>query len=81
MDYGAQHMWWYELGVAPQGNRPSHQLASERSSFITLAQSPWRLLVIPTPHNEAFAGNSCDGRGFVQVAKLLTLIIEGNVDI
>ena len=77
MDYSAQHMWWYELRVAPQGNGPSHQLASESSGFIALAQSPWRLFVIPTPNNKAFAGNPCNGRGFVQVPVLLALIIRG----
>ena len=76
-----QHMGWYELRVALQSYEPSHQPASEGSRFITLAQSPGRLFVIPTPNNQAFAGNPCDGRGFIQVPVLLALIIEGNIDI
>ena len=43
-DYSAQHMWWYELGVPSQSNGPSHQLASKSPGFVTLAQSPRRLL-------------------------------------
>ena len=38
-DYGAQHMRWLELSVAPQRDASSHEFASERSDFINLAQS------------------------------------------
>ena len=81
MDYGAQHMRWEELCVTPQSNGSAHQFASERSGFLTLAQSAWRLFVVPTPNNNAFAGNSRNGRGLIQVSILLALIIEGNINI
>ena len=55
------------------------QLASKSPGFVTLAQSPWRLLVIPTPNNKRFAGNPCNSGGLIKVPVLLALIIEGHV--
>ena len=71
----------WELCVAPQSNESAHQFTSERSGFLTLAQSAWRLFVVPTPNNNAFAGNSRNGRDLIQVSILLAFIIEGNINI
>ena len=66
-------------GVPSQSDGPSHQLASKGPGFLTLAQSSRRLLMVSTPNNQPFAGNPCNGRGFIKVPILLALIIEGHV--
>ena len=80
-DYSAQHMWWDEFGAPPQCYGSAHQLASKSPGFFTLAQSSWCLLVITTPNDKTFAGNSCNGWGLVQVPILLAFIIKGNIHI
>ena len=66
-----------------QRQKPELRCQEQLSVFIKkdLRVMARQLFVIPTPNHHAFAGNSRNGRGLIQVSILLALVIEGNINI